>query len=111
MDPYLEDAGRWRGFHVSFLTHLVEELNGGLPEPYTADLEESVELVELDAPSFREALPDANITRGSAVASARTATGSIYLRKLNYRKPPHVSLSEQDRASVAETLAAAGANA
>jgi len=44
-----------------------------LPEPYTADLEETVDLVELDAPSFREALPDANVTRGSTPASAQTA--------------------------------------
>ncbi|MDB5296676.1 MAG: hypothetical protein JWO31_2659 [Phycisphaerales bacterium] len=64
MDPYLEQPGRWRDFHVAFLTNLMAELNAGLPEPYTADIEESVQLVELDAPSLREAIPDGSVTRG-----------------------------------------------
>lgn len=64
MDPYIERPSGWRGFHVAFLSNLMAELNARLPEPYTADIEESVQLVELDAPSLRETVPDGLVTRG-----------------------------------------------
>lgn len=76
MDPYLEQPGRWRGIHVTFLTCLMARLNAELPTPYTADIEESVQLVEADELSLREAIPDVNVTRGLSHPAVTEPSGA-----------------------------------
>jgi hypothetical protein len=42
MDPYLEDAAYWGGFHTNVFTHLQSALNRSLPARYFAEIDEYV---------------------------------------------------------------------
>jgi len=42
MNPYLEQSHIWRGFHTSFLVHLIAELTPRIGERYFIELEESL---------------------------------------------------------------------
>src|SRR3989442_8135136 len=42
MDPYLESASMWKGFHAHLISALDTELNRILPRNYVANIEERV---------------------------------------------------------------------
>jgi hypothetical protein len=88
MDPYLEQPGRWRGFHVTFLTSLMASLNKRLPAPDTADIEESPDA------DFLVSLQDVFQQAYDAGADGRT---------LDYSAPPGVRFRGGDADWVIDT--------
>ena len=75
MDPYLERAGLWGGFHSNLYNRIQTALNRQLPEGYFADVEEYVWL-ETDTSDERRLLgkPDVFVSDTNG-APARTSSG------------------------------------
>ncbi len=61
MDPYLEDAELWRGFHNFLIGSMVRLMNADLPRGYAANIEEHV----LIQPERGEVYPDIFVTSKS----------------------------------------------
>jgi hypothetical protein len=57
MDPYLEHAVRWAGFHQGLITAIAWNLNALLPERYVASMGERLYVVE----TARSIFPDAAV--------------------------------------------------
>jgi hypothetical protein len=76
IDPYLEAQGRWPDFHARFIAYACDMLADRLPDPYVAQIEERLSLVEMPAepgPTFR---PDLAILRDDSTAGAPGVPGT-----------------------------------
>jgi hypothetical protein len=80
MNPYLEQAHLWRGFHTSFLVHLVEALTPRLGGRYFVELEESLYIDPTGDEPRLFAVADTAVTDsddGEGNATAATATAVV----------------------------------
>lgn len=82
MDPYIELAGDWVGFHNSFIVYASETLNELLPEHYVATLEARIRFHEepVDAAGERSRRPDISVARRDGPpAAAKGSTSATML--------------------------------
>lgn len=70
MDPYLEAAAWWRGFHNKFIGQMEATLNADLPPGFGANSEERVYIISPQ----RSAYPDV-LVKGNETASTRVSGG------------------------------------
>ena len=61
MDPFLEDAEHWRGFHNLLGSEIVRRLNRLIAPKYYADLEVHVVLAEVGMRNRRSIYPDVGL--------------------------------------------------
>src|SRR5262245_7255501 len=92
MDPYLEDPAFWPDFHNRFINALCETISDGLPEPYDALLDESVNLVTMSPEVIKLVYPDIAVTQHGR--SARTKSKSAGTLMLEPVKIPHRIVEE-----------------
>jgi hypothetical protein len=63
MNPFIEANGRWKDFHMTFLTTCREQLITRLPAHYRARLNERVQLIDQGDHSFASYRPDVSVVR------------------------------------------------
>src|SRR5438093_1093036 len=76
MDPYLEDAAFWQGFHLKFINYWQEAIADVLPDDYEAALGEHVYLVEQDPDARRLTYPDVALSQSGERASELLGSGA-----------------------------------
>jgi len=88
------DAGTFHAFHSSWLTHLMEALNGGvLPSGYYALSEQVVTRMQIDLLTLRAArpqnVPGSSSTNGGVVVAEAPPGVSLCVRPDPRRRPRH----------------------
>src|SRR5581483_7142241 len=73
MDPFLEHPAFFPGVHDSFLTYLREALQGTLPAPYFAEINERLWVDTSDRPIG----PDVDVLRGGPANPGSANTGNV----------------------------------
>lgn len=74
MDPYLEHPARWPSLHHRMITYLSDALNGLLPPPYVADIDERLYVVQPERSIYPDVVlierpPPVPATEGSGGAA------------------------------------------
>lgn len=87
MDPYLEQPGRWRGFHSLFIAELAGALNSILPDTFAAVIEERVYVI----PPGRSVYPDAMVIRRLPQGGKQLGTAAV-LERNSADTPEKVSI-------------------
>ncbi|MEX2138367.1 MAG: DUF4058 family protein [Pirellulales bacterium] len=79
IDPYVEDQGYWRDFHLRFLNACADALAEAVPESYEPRLEEEIKLIShgVEEVAVRKALPDVAILRGDSVEPSGRGGGGV----------------------------------
>jgi hypothetical protein len=72
MDPYLEDAAYWEGFHDVLITTCMFAVERALPDGYTANVRERAEIISIDDAAARVYVPDIGVVRESPPRVARS---------------------------------------
>lgn len=65
VDPFIEDQGNWRDFHVTFISTFRDALNEILPDHYHAAIDERVGFIDVQEVD-RTAYPDVAVVREGA---------------------------------------------
>ena len=63
MDPYLEDAAFWEGFHDVLITECMYQVEKGLPDGYISNVKERAEVISVDDPAAKVYVPDIGVAR------------------------------------------------
>jgi hypothetical protein len=76
MDPYLEDQGRWTGFHASTITYCRDKLSELLPDDYVARMGEEVRIVTWEPGEERPMRPDVAVVRTPGFTPSEAGPGT-----------------------------------
>ena len=63
MDPFLEDAAFWEGFHDVLITECMYQVEKGLPDGYISNVKERAEVISVDDPAAKVYVPDIGVAR------------------------------------------------
>jgi hypothetical protein len=73
MDPYLEDAAFWEGFHDVLITECMYQIEQSLPSGYISNVKERAEVISIDDPAARVYVPDIGVSREQTPGAAPAA--------------------------------------
>jgi hypothetical protein len=93
MDPYLERAGLWQGFHNSFIAYLNAALNQALPSRFLARAEARV-YIDLEPPTT--AIPDVSVF--AVARNIPRASGGVATAARPITLPEEILLEERREA-------------
>ena len=63
MDPFLEDAAFWEGFHDVLIACCMFDIEQRLPDGYISNVKERAEVISRDDPAARVYVPDIGVSR------------------------------------------------
>ena len=75
MDPYLEDPAFWPDFHSTLLNCWREAIADELPDAYDAQLDESVNLIQMSPEIIKLIYPDVAVTKEKRQSRRRSKNG------------------------------------
>src|SRR5207248_3246723 len=101
MDPYLEHATWWRGFHNILIAEITRELNAVLPDGFAANSEERVYVM----PEERDIVPDVAVhAPRPRPTPAGTATTALLHRDSGAPHGTIIAFPEEQREAFVEIL-------
>jgi hypothetical protein len=80
MDPYLEDAAFWEGFHTMLVCGLMMEIEQGLPDGYISNIKVRTEVIPVHDPAADVYMP--GIRRRSSIESIEVREGYIEIQRV-----------------------------